>query len=59
MLSDRLVPFNLLNRGVFTQLDEMITAHYTLEEWETAFANLPARQDVKALVPPNGQGWPG
>jgi L-iditol 2-dehydrogenase len=47
---------DLLNRGVFN-LDPMITAHYDLEEWETAFANLRARQDVKALIHPNGRGW--
>ena len=47
---------DLLNRGVFN-LDPMITNHYELEEWETAFANLRAKQDVKALIHPNGQGW--
>lgn len=47
---------DLLDRGVFN-LDPMITAHYELEEWEMAFANLRARQDVKALIHPNGRGW--
>ena len=47
---------DLLNRRVF-DLDPMITNHYALEEWETAFANLRAKQDVKAFVHPNGQGW--
>ena len=47
---------DLLNRGVFN-LDPMITNHYALEEWETAFANLRAKQDVKALIHPNGRGW--
>jgi L-iditol 2-dehydrogenase len=47
---------DLLNRGVFN-LDPMITHHYALEEWETAFANLRAKQDVKALIHPNGRGW--
>jgi L-iditol 2-dehydrogenase len=47
---------DLLNRGVFN-LDPMITAHYELEEWATAFANLRAKQDVKALIHPNGRGW--
>jgi L-iditol 2-dehydrogenase len=47
---------DLLNRGVFN-LDPMITNHYDLEEWETAFANLRAKQDVKALIHPNGRGW--
>jgi hypothetical protein len=28
-----------------------------LEEWETAFANLRAKQDVKAFIHPNGRGW--
>ena len=44
---------DLLERGVFN-LDAMITNHYTLDEWETAFANLRAKQDVKALIHPNG-----
>jgi L-iditol 2-dehydrogenase len=47
---------DLLDRGVF-DLDPMITNHYHLEEWETAFANLRAKQDVKAFIHPNGQGW--
>ena len=47
---------DLLRRGVF-DLDPMITAHYELEEWETAFANLRSKKDVKALIHPNGQGW--
>ena len=45
---------DLLDREVF-DLDPMITAHYDLEAWETAFANLRARQDVKALIHPNGR----
>jgi L-iditol 2-dehydrogenase len=49
---------DLLDRGVFN-LDAMITNHYELGDWETAFANLRARQDVKALVLPNGEGWGG
>ena len=48
---------DLLDRGVFTHLDTMITNHYALEEWETAFANLRAKQDVKAFVHPNGRDW--
>ena len=47
---------DLLDRGVF-DLDAMITDHYGLDEWETAFANLRAKQDVKALVHPNGRDW--
>ena len=47
---------DLLDRGVFN-LDPMITNHYTLDEWETAFANLRSKQDVKAFIHPNGQEW--
>lgn len=47
---------DLLDRGVF-KLDPMITAHYGLDDWETAFANLRAKQDVKAFIHPNGTGW--
>jgi L-iditol 2-dehydrogenase len=47
---------DLLDRGVF-DLEPMITNHYELEEWETAFANLRARQDVKAFIHPNGRTW--
>jgi len=47
---------DLLERGVFN-LAPLITNHYALEEWETAFANLRARQDVKALIHPNGRDW--
>jgi len=45
---------DLLNRGVLN-LDPMITNHYSLSEWETAFANLRAKEDVKALIHPNGR----
>jgi len=47
---------DLLDRNVF-QLDPVITSHYELDEWETAFANLRAKQDVKALIHPNGRDW--
>jgi L-iditol 2-dehydrogenase len=47
---------DLLDRRVF-DLDPMITNHYVLEEWKTAFANLRAKQDVKALIHPNGRDW--
>lgn len=47
---------DLLDRGVF-DLDPMITNHYSLEDWETAFANLREKQDVKAFIHPNGTGW--
>ncbi|HUW09450.1 MAG TPA: alcohol dehydrogenase catalytic domain-containing protein [Anaerolineae bacterium] len=47
---------DLLDREVF-DLDPMITNHYDLDEWETAFANLRAKQDVKAFIHPNGRGW--
>jgi L-iditol 2-dehydrogenase len=49
---------DLLARAVF-DLEPMITNHYALDEWETAFANLRAKQDVKALIHPNGHGWAG
>lgn len=51
---ERAVDF--LTRGVF-DLDPMITSHYTLAEWQAAFANLRAKQDVKAFIHPNGRGW--
>jgi len=47
---------DLLDRGVF-DLEPMITNHYELEQWEMAFANLRSKQDVKALIHPNGRGW--
>jgi len=47
---------DLLDRGAL-HLDPMITNHYELEQWETAFANLRSKQDVKAFVHPNGLGW--
>lgn len=47
---------DLLDRGLFN-LDAMITNHYDLEEWEEAFTNLRSRQDLKALIHPNGRGW--
>ena len=47
---------DLLNRGVF-DLDPMITNHYALGEWEQAFANLRAKQDVKAYIHPHGRDW--
>ncbi|MBN1247709.1 MAG: zinc-binding dehydrogenase [Anaerolineae bacterium] len=47
---------DLLQRDVL-QLEPMITAHYALDEWETAFANLRAKQDVKAMIHPNGRDW--
>jgi hypothetical protein len=28
-----------------------------LEEWDKAFANLRAKQDLKALIHPNGLDW--
>ena len=46
----------LLDRGVL-DLEPMITNHYELEQWEMAFANLRSKQDVKALIHPNGRGW--
>lgn len=47
---------DLLDRGVL-DLEPMITNHYELEEWEMAFANLRSKQDVKALIHPNGRRW--
>jgi L-iditol 2-dehydrogenase len=47
---------DLLDRGVF-DLDPMITNHYELEQWQEAFTNLRAKQDVKALIHPNGRNW--
>ena len=47
---------DLLDRQVF-DLDPMITNHYALGDWEEAFANLRARQDVKALIHPSGRDW--
>lgn len=47
---------DLLDQGAL-HLDPMITNHYELEQWETAFANLRSKQDVKAFVHPNGLGW--
>jgi L-iditol 2-dehydrogenase len=47
---------DLLDRGAL-HLEPMITNHYDLEEWETAFDNLRAKQDVKAFIHPNGRGW--
>jgi len=47
---------DLLDRGAL-HLDPMITNHYELEQWQTAFANLRSKQDVKAFVHPNGLGW--
>jgi len=44
---------DLIQRGVF-DLESLITSRYRLEEWELAFENLRARQDVKALIYPNG-----
>ena len=47
---------DLISRGVFN-LDALITNRYSLDEWQTAFANLRAKQDVKALIYPNGRDW--
>lgn len=44
---------DLLDRNVFN-LDPLITGHYALEDWESAFANLRAKEDTKALIHPNG-----
>lgn len=38
-------------------LDTLQTNRYSLEEWETAFANLRSGLDVKAFIHPNGTDW--
>jgi L-iditol 2-dehydrogenase len=47
---------DLLDRGAL-RLEPMITNHYELEQWQTAFENLRAKQDVKAFIHPSGRGW--
>lgn len=47
---------DLLNRGLFN-IGPVITGHYELEEWDKAFGNLRAKQDLKALIHPNGLDW--
>ena len=47
---------DLLDRGLF-RFEPMITGHYALDQWETAFANLRAKQELKAMFLPNGAGW--
>ena len=47
---------DLIERGVLN-LDLLITNHYRLEDWELAFHNLRTKQDVKALIHPNGTDW--
>jgi len=47
---------DMISRGVF-DLDSLLTNRYSLEEWETAFATLRNKQDVKAFIYPNGTGW--
>jgi len=47
---------DLISRGVFN-LDPLLTNRYTLEEWQTAFANLRSKDDVKAFIHPNGFEW--
>lgn len=48
---------DLLDRGVFN-LEAMITSRYSLQEWETAFDNLRAGKDLKALIYPHRTGRP-
>ena len=45
-----------LSRGCI-DYQSMITSRYPLEDWELAFANLRAKQDVKAFLHPNGTDW--
>jgi L-iditol 2-dehydrogenase len=44
---------DLITRGVF-DLDSLLTARYSLDDWETAFEQLRSKQDVKAFFHPNG-----
>ena len=47
---------DLLDRGLF-DFAPMITSHYALEDWESAFTNLREKRDLKAMFLPNGAGW--
>lgn len=47
---------DLLDRGLF-DFAPMITGHYALEDWATAFTNLREKRDLKAMFLPNGSGW--
>ncbi len=47
---------DLLERGLF-KFDPVITGFYELEEWETVFANLRSKKDLKAMFLPNGEDW--
>lgn len=47
---------DLLNRGIFN-IAPVITGHYEIDQWEQAFTNLRAKQDLKALIHPNGVDW--
>lgn len=47
---------DLLERGLF-QFEPLITSHYELEDWDTAFTNLREKRDLKAMFLPNGAGW--
>lgn len=47
---------DLLERGLF-DLEPLITSHYELEDWETAFTSLREKRDLKAMFLPNGEGW--
>lgn len=49
---------DLITRGVF-DLDSLLTNRYALDQWETAFANLRSKKDVKAFFHPNGTEWAG
>jgi len=47
---------DLVSRNVF-QFEPLITNRYSLEEWEKAFRMLREKQDIKALIYPNGKDW--
>ena len=38
-------------------LEALLTNRYTIDEWEKAFSNLRAKEDVKAFIHPNGTNW--
>jgi threonine dehydrogenase-like Zn-dependent dehydrogenase len=47
---------DLLERGLF-KFDPVITGFYELGEWDTVFANLRSKKDLKAMFLPNGEDW--
>jgi L-iditol 2-dehydrogenase len=47
---------DLVERGVF-KLEEMITGRYEFNQWEQAFDSFQKKNEVKALLYPNGKTW--